>query len=191
MMCSVSLHRIFSFHDAYSYDVEGIDEIDTKNTHSRCDLASYNDCTRCDEESEHDCPTISDEASSLGINPSHEECCWYNYCQEREEKARIFLDERISICNRELECKSSHNNKTHESKASGQSRNSIREVDRVKYQDIPTNRDNEWNIIDEIGIRKNSESKKMFIQPNSITKYPRYIGNFNAGDTDNNPDSYL
>lgn len=52
VMRLISLHRIFSFQDAKTYDIDEIDEIDTDHRHSRRDLSSCDDSECRDEEGE-------------------------------------------------------------------------------------------------------------------------------------------
>ena len=95
MVRSVSLHRIFAFHDAYSNHIERIDEIDPKHTHSGRNLSSNNDSTRSNEKAKHDGSTITDKSSSLAIDSSHEIGSWYDDSKDGEEESRIFLSEWI------------------------------------------------------------------------------------------------
>lgn len=62
MMCTISLHRIFSFHNTDSYDIESINEIDSENTHCCCNLASDNDSTGCENKTKHNRSCITNES---------------------------------------------------------------------------------------------------------------------------------
>ncbi len=86
MMCSVSFHRILSLEESNPDDIECIDEVDSENAHSRCNLSSDDNSTGCKDKSKHNGARITYETRSLGIESSHEKCRWNNNRQEGEEK---------------------------------------------------------------------------------------------------------
>lgn len=191
VMGAVSLHRVFSFHEAYADDVERIDEIDTENTHSSGDFSSNDDSTRCYDEGKHHCTRVTYESRSLGIDTCHEECGGYNHCHERQEEDGILLDNWILIDQVELERKSGHDDEAHERETPSKTWYAIREIHRIEDEDVPTDGDKKRYIVYLVEITKRTQLDEVFIKTKGIPENPRDIGDLDACDTDHQTNEYL
>ncbi len=191
VMRSISFHRIFSLYETYSDDIERIDQIYPEDTHSGCDFSSCDDSGCCDQKREYHRSTISDKSKSFDIYSCHEKCHGNNDREERKKKGWIFTDKRIFIEEKELHGQSSHNDKRNKRKTPSESRNTIRKIQRIKYEYIPTYCKNKRNIVDTIHFWEKCELKKVFIETNSISKYSWNIRDFYTRDSDDEPHQYL
>jgi hypothetical protein len=170
-MGPISLHRIFSLDETNSDHIEGIDEVDSEDTHRGGNLASDDDGAGCYDKTEHDGACITDESRSLHIEPSHKKCRRYDNRHESEEELGVLLYHWIAVYEIELQCESCHDDEAHESETTSQSRNPIRKIDRVKYEYIPKNGNYEWNIVNLVRIAKDTEVYDVLIESQSISKY--------------------
>lgn len=65
-----SFERIFPLQDTYCHHIDKIDQIDSKNGHSGCNLPSGDDSKRCYKEGEHDRSRITHNYFSRYISTS-------------------------------------------------------------------------------------------------------------------------
>lgn len=137
----IAFQGIFPLEDTTRDDVDEIDEIDTKHCHGGRDLPSGDDREGREEKSEHDRARVSHKTETLDIETSHEECDRDDNREDSEEKSTIFLCGEGGIDHEKLHREASEDDKCDESKSSCQSRDTIREIHRIKYEDIPKYRD--------------------------------------------------
>lgn len=111
VVCLISLHRILPFHDAYTDDVDEVDEINSEHRHCCRNLASCDDSESRDEESEHDRPRISHESLTRYIESCDSECDRYDDREYDEEKVAIFFCCRGCIDEKEFDRESAKDEK--------------------------------------------------------------------------------
>lgn len=129
----VSLHRIFSLHDADAYDIYEIDKINTDNRHRCGDFSTRYDCERSDKKSEDDRPRITHDASSMDIMIGNECRNWYKHHYEHEDKLAIFHSGFSGISEVELQSEESEDDKADERKTRCEAWNPIRKINTIKY----------------------------------------------------------
>lgn len=187
----VSFHRIFSLHDASCDDVDKVDEIDAENRDSGSDFSTGDDSESSNQKSQHDRPRIAHDDSAGDIGSSEQICHGNDDCQDCEKEAAIFLARLACICEIELESKSSKDDEGNERKASCKPRDSVREIDRIKHDDIPKDSHEKREIVEGNIPIKDTETHKKIIKPSYPTKYMTNIGDLDACKSNNGSNSYL
>ena len=128
----ISLHRILAGEYTGGDDIDEVYHIDSEYWECCGYLAPTDDGESCQEECEHDSSRIPHDDSSRYICPSEEVCNRYDDSQESEQEATILLTCESGISEDELDSEESEYHERYQYESTSKTRNSIREIHRVK-----------------------------------------------------------
>lgn len=183
----VSLHRVLSWHEACCDDIDEVYHIDAEDWECRCYLTSSHDGECCDEECKHDSSRVTHDNLARDICSCEEVGNRYDDCEEREEESAILLACKCLIGEDELDCEESEYDKRYQRKTTSKTGNSVREIDRVKNQNIPKYRHNERDIVDAVV----SNNRRKCREINYTTEESWHICNLDTGQTYHSSYTYL
>lgn len=191
MVCLISFHGIFSFQDADSDHIDEVDEVYTCHWHRCSDFSSDHDRESSYEKCEDDRPRITHNPSTTDITSCHEKCHRYEDSEDHEDELAIFLRCLGRIGEVELQCESSKDHKCDKRISSGESGDTIRKIDTIKYEYIPDYSQDQRDDVDEIELSEYFDGKKVLTQVDNPSEKPRNIADFYTRESDNHPDPYL
>ena len=187
-----SLHRVLSCEYARCYNIDKIYEVYPKYTHRCCYLSASDDGECRYQKGEHNSTRVTHDNLPFYICVCQKKCSRNQNRENRQKKSTIFFACYGCIDHIELECESCENDKWYQRKTTRKTRNSIRKIHRIKYENIPENSHKNREKIYLYTISKSIKLECQIIYGENTTWYKmRYIRDFYTGESDNRPHTYL
>ena len=191
-MCGLlSFERIFPCEESARDDVDKIYDIYPKYCCCGRNFSSSDDGKCGNQKRKHDRPRVSHDTRAGNIASCQKKRCWYHDRKKCEKKSTIFLSGDTRVSDIELDCESCQYEKRYERKASCETRDSIRKVDRVEYEHIPKYRHKEWENIDNNIVSEDLKWEKEIIKFQYTSRDIGDVWYFDTRETDDGSDTYL